>query len=769
MRTALLTLSLMLIAASAFAQPVPAEFYHSLDELYQELYDLEAASPERIAVDSVGHSEQDNLPILLVKISDDVAVDYDRPTVLIVGHIHGEEILGIEIILEAITQLTTDNHSEFRGRREQLEMYFIPTMNPEGLQVVFGDGPGLVHGPDRSYRKNKHINMNDGVFKYQVGLGNDTSGVDLNRNWGLNWFHGDSLFHYLDEAERYDYYRGAHPFSESETRVVREMHELVQPLYGITYHSSRSGTFSEKLYYPWKYGGEQTPKYAPDIDVLSDIGDNCAAQIIATDGGHYVPAPSSGRNAKMHDWTYAAGNWINLEIEVGLAVLQPDDEAAKDQIVEGNLPGIYYLMDRARGLEDIPGSSGYLEVHVQDQQGQPLVAEVFTPDFWDGYLSPRYTDPIFGVHRRPLLSQNHTIITRAFGYGPDTSVVYVGPDGPSPYTITLTRKPHSWLHLRAIDVNEDAIPATFIVHRDFGSDTLDVPTGDWGGNMPHGDYTVEMWSDGYIPKVESFTMDGAFYLRLGLVEPDNIVFDDFEAGVPPRWTNTGDFDWAQSGFESYSGDYSLKSDPDLFLDVNTTGTVTVHYDIPTGLESLALTGMVNYDLEPDYDFCYVQISSDGSNWTDVDTYNGVSDWRQFLIELQDYLDEDDVYVRWTVTTDESENDRGVFLDDMALLYSSEFLSVDEETVRPLTWTFHPAYPNPFNPSTRLSFDLAEATDVTLIVYDLTGREVVRIVDDHLLAGPHHTDLDMSSFASGMYFARINAGPMNETKKIVLMK
>ncbi len=772
MRFALLTLTLLFAVSGVLAQDTPPECYHDLNETYQFLADLDANQEftHRIEVDTVGYSQKDQFPILLVKISDDAATDYDRPTTLFIGHIHGEEILGVEIVLEAIEQLVTSPLPEYRNRREEAETYFVPTMNPEGLQVVFGvpDTPDLVHGPDKSYRKNKRDTVGDDIFRYFVGIGADSSGVDLNRNWGLNWFQGDTLFHWLDESEPYDYYRGETPFSETETQIVRDLHYEVQPMYGITYHSSRSGTFSEKVYFPWAFG-DNGQKTAPDIEVLTDVGENLAGQIPKlAEPGTYEYYPSSGRNAKMHDWTYAAGHWINLEVEAGLYQLQPEEDQML-QIIADNVPAIYYLIDRARGEEDIDGLSGFLELHVQDENGQPLVAEVLTPDYWNSYLEPRYTDPVFGVHRRALAAQNYNLIVRAFGYEPDTSVVNIGSAGPARYTKTLVRKPHNWLHLRALNTDGDPIPATFIVHRDFGVDTLYVPSGDWGGMMPNSDYMVETWAVGYIPKIETFTTDDPFLMEVTLVEPDDMIQDGFETELPARWSTSGDFEWTRSGFDMAEGDFSLKSDPDYFLTNNQSAWTMVHYSVPAGAESMTLTGMMRYELEPEYDFCTLEMSTDGNNWTEVDVYNGFSQWRPFLLDLRDYTAQSDLYFRWTVTTDIDETDRGMFLDEVALKWSSNFVSVDESGIRPLEWAFHTPYPNPFNPSTRLRFDLSEAANVQLIVYDVLGREVARVVDEELQAGPHVRNLDMAGHASGMYFARIEAGPFRDMKKIVLMK
>ena len=80
-----------------------------------------------------------------------------------------------------------------------------------------------------------------------------------------------------------------------------------------------------------------------------------------------------------------------------------------------------------------------------------------------------------------------------------------------------------------------------------------------------------------------------------------------------------------------------------------------------------------------------------------------------------------------------------------------------------------AYPNPFNPSTRLEFDLPRAGHATLAVYDVTGRQVAVLVDETLTAGHHARTFDGSGLASGLYFARLQSGALQHTQKLVLLK
>ena len=79
------------------------------------------------------------------------------------------------------------------------------------------------------------------------------------------------------------------------------------------------------------------------------------------------------------------------------------------------------------------------------------------------------------------------------------------------------------------------------------------------------------------------------------------------------------------------------------------------------------------------------------------------------------------------------------------------------------------FPNPFNPSTSISFDLPEMSDVKLAVYNTVGQEVAVLVNSSLQAGKYTYVFDASSVPSGIYFYRIRAGEFVETKRMVLIK
>jgi hypothetical protein len=88
---------------------------------------------------------------------------------------------------------------------------------------------------------------------------------------------------------------------------------------------------------------------------------------------------------------------------------------------------------------------------------------------------------------------------------------------------------------------------------------------------------------------------------------------------------------------------------------------------------------------------------------------------------------------------------------------------------PTEYELHNAYPNPFNPSTTIKFDLPEASKVRLVVYDMLGREVAVLADGERPAGQYNIRFDASRLSSGMYVYRLQTSNYTQTKKVVLMK
>jgi hypothetical protein len=95
-------------------------------------------------------------------------------------------------------------------------------------------------------------------------------------------------------------------------------------------------------------------------------------------------------------------------------------------------------------------------------------------------------------------------------------------------------------------------------------------------------------------------------------------------------------------------------------------------------------------------------------------------------------------------------------------------SVDNNAL-PLIFFLSQNYPNPFNPSTALSYQLSSDSEVKLTIYDISGRKVAALINDHVSAGSYETVWDAAGFPSGIYFARLSCGEKSVSTKMVLLK
>ena len=102
-----------------------------------------------------------------------------------------------------------------------------------------------------------------------------------------------------------------------------------------------------------------------------------------------------------------------------------------------------------------------------------------------------------------------------------------------------------------------------------------------------------------------------------------------------------------------------------------------------------------------------------------------------------------------------------------LVSDTDLLEADENI--PEAYALRQNFPNPFNPSTEIQFDLPEDAMVLLVVYDVLGREVARLVQEELRAGTHRAHFDAGNLPSGVYFYRIQAGDFHRTHRMTLLK
>jgi len=107
--------------------------------------------------------------------------------------------------------------------------------------------------------------------------------------------------------------------------------------------------------------------------------------------------------------------------------------------------------------------------------------------------------------------------------------------------------------------------------------------------------------------------------------------------------------------------------------------------------------------------------------------------------------------------------------------SSDFSITDTQTPieiqekNPAAFTLHPNYPNPFNPTTIINYELPNTTNIDLSVYNLLGQKIVTLVSGQQTAGYHSIEWDASNLSAGAYFIKLQANEFVQIKKSILLK
>jgi hypothetical protein len=93
---------------------------------------------------------------------------------------------------------------------------------------------------------------------------------------------------------------------------------------------------------------------------------------------------------------------------------------------------------------------------------------------------------------------------------------------------------------------------------------------------------------------------------------------------------------------------------------------------------------------------------------------------------------------------------------------------DSEAI-PVNYTLYQNYPNPFNPTTTMRYDLPESGQVSLTVFDITGRSVATVVSGVQSAGTHEITFNATQLPSGMYFYKLQTKEFTSVQKMMLIK
>jgi hypothetical protein len=99
----------------------------------------------------------------------------------------------------------------------------------------------------------------------------------------------------------------------------------------------------------------------------------------------------------------------------------------------------------------------------------------------------------------------------------------------------------------------------------------------------------------------------------------------------------------------------------------------------------------------------------------------------------------------------------------------QIVPVETETNNHFTFDLGQNFPNPFNPSTKLNYDVPELSFVSINIYDVLGKEITTLVNKEQPQGYYEIEWNAASLPSGVYFYQLRSGDFMATKKMILLK
>ena len=757
------------VLAMASAQTLD-DRYHTYDEIIDLVDSLSSIESYQdwFMVDTVGYSNQENIPILAVKISDNVQTKEDEPRALFIGQVHAEEILGIEIVLDLMMNLLDPRPEDFNHMnilKSYLEIWIIPSANPEGLAVVHDE-------LDLTYRKNKTDfsasgPVPNGVFDYEPSIGNDVDGVDLNRNFSFNWTFGDTflVFDESDYGSHYDYYRGTEPFSEKEAVAIRDLALENDFVFSVVWHSSRSGRLSEKVFTSWKW---EDNKPSPDSELMKGIADTFTDLMETEDGtGNYLSVFSGSRNGKLHDWFYRETGCIQYLIECGTSNLQPDSILIENTILRTK-PAMVYLLDRAIGYNTDAGQATGI---IYDQStGLPIEgAHVEIEEHSGSVLKPRLTNE-FGRYRRMLNAGTYHLKVSKKGYLPQNHVIVANNSGITTNDYYLDPAP---LYSLQLDLDYSSVPDTVrcILISDFDTDSLTLNSVNNSQELHEGNWTIIVNPMGGTPWEKNIYLerDTSFTIP---IDPSS------------SYLLSHDWDWNSQNGNWFDDSGTLRSQQDLFYENNDSllgikWIETGYYDL-SGSNRLIISINHRYETEWDHDSVGVSILDTNDIVLHKAGWSG-DKWGRFQNDYTTAINHSGfglVKVMLWFKTDLTVNYRGWEINQLQMhAVSDNYLTtVNTSSNSPpqISFGVQNIFPNPSFGRFQLELSSWQGGPARVKVYNILGQQIMSRSIDIRRKGNLFLDLDFKELtkglvSSGMLFIAVESNNQKVVRKCIILK
>jgi hypothetical protein len=280
--------------------------------------------PDITAVYLLGYSHQ-NRPILAFRITEDPMQIKPEPSVLVMGSLHGNELLSTEYSLDLLHYILQRYEFDNRvnGWVSGIDLWFVPMLNPDGNWTFLRRDKGWTKG-----RKNGRDSDGKCVFK-------SNEGVDISRNFPFFWGEGGKSS--SDGHPRLPYYRGESPASEPETKALMRLAEHVRFNAALSFHTP--GT---SITVPYTHSKLKSPTPNIGVEIAHELIEDTKVQ---PNGTTFSVKTGRGKMAGTAvDWMFNAHGTLAFMIEGSHH--NPEKIRTRMESIEGVRPISIGLLDR---------------------------------------------------------------------------------------------------------------------------------------------------------------------------------------------------------------------------------------------------------------------------------------------------------------------------------------------------------------------------------------------------------------------------------------
>ncbi|MBK6766589.1 MAG: S8 family peptidase [bacterium] len=262
---------------------------------------------------------------------------------------------------------------------------------------------------------------------------------------------------------------------------------------------------------------------------------------------------------------------------------------------------------------------------------------------------------------------------------------------------------------------------------------------------------------------------GEVVLFNGLMDDNDegwTVSEDGADGVGWRFL---DFGAPDCGAEPHSGANGLWHDDEQSVGLLDDWLYSPEITIPASASIASLTFWERncYVTPQYYDLHAVYYSTNGTTFTQLSEQDDQAEtWEQVTLDIS-FLAGQDVYFAWRYRGDYATE---WFLDDVRVTATVSTDVPRDSQPMAADIELGTAYPNPFNSTVQIPFEIGSARDISLAIFNVLGQEVATLIHhERLTPGSHRTMWSAEAAASGVYLVKLSSGEHTATQKILLVK